>query len=283
VGRRSNLLVLIGAAAVLIGSAVVWLVLQDDDGDGLTSAPDTVEVVVAKEALTPGTLGDDVIAAGQFELKRVAIADRQPDALTTPSQLSNQILNSAFAKGEQLRSSGLRPRSLLAQQVQVPAGFEAVAITAEFVAGGGGYVAPGDRVNVYAVIDQSQGATQINEDGSEQKVPLPYSTPRAELLLTNVDVLDISQQIAPARVQATANDPNAVQTPRSSGDALTVLLAVNTLDAEKVIFATAVGGNRIYLSRVNDDAAPAEPTDGQDPFTILLQEAVDAYRQSHPQ
>jgi Flp pilus assembly protein CpaB len=282
VQRRSNLLVLIGVAAVIIGSAVVWLVLQDDDS-GLTAGPDTVEVVVAKENLTSGMLGDDVISAGQFEVRRIPIADRQPDALTTPSQLSNQILNSSFAKGEQLRTSGLRPRSLLTQQVQVPAGFEAIAVSVDFVAGGGGYVAPGDKVNVFAVVEQNQGATQINPDGTEQKVPLPYSTPRAELLLTNVDVLDVSQQIAPARTQAASSDPNAVQTARPTGNALTVLLAVNTLDAEKVIFASAVGSNRIYLTRVNGDAPPAEPTEGQDPFTILLQEAVEAYQRAHPQ
>lgn len=280
--RRSNVLLLIGLAFFVVGAAVVFVALRDDDDSGGVSGPDKVEVVVAKESLVAGTLGDDVIAGDQFEMVEVPLSARQADAITTPSQLSNQILTLSFADGEQLRSGGLRPRSLLSQQVDVPDGKEAVAVTTSFVGGGAGYVSPGDLVNVFAVVAPApEGATVILEDGTAQQVPLPYTTPRAELLLTNVTVLDVNQEIEPLRGQAVSADPNAVnQTARPSGTALTVLLAVDTVDAEKIVLQTTSAGSSIYLSRVNDDAPPAGPTAGQDPFTVLLEEAVDAFARS---
>ncbi len=282
--RRSNILVAVGIAAIIIGAVVVYLITTDgDNGTGsVVNGADTVEVVVAKSDLVSGTLGDDVLSKNEYELRRVRTSDKQPDALTAASQLSNQILTASFPEGEQLRTSGLRPRSLLSQQgVTVPAGFEAVAVNVDFVASGAGYIAPGDKVNVYMTVTDTNGSAQPLSEGTEV-VPLPYNTPRVELLLTNISVLDVSQQVAPNLAQATTSDPTAPQPSRSSGSALNVLLSVSTLDAEKVIYASTVGGNSIYLTRVNADAVPAGPTSGQDAWSVLAEEAVDAFTRTQP-
>ena len=131
--RRSSLLVIIGLVSFVLGLLAVYVVTTDEDGDGgSASGSDTVEVLVATEALTAGTRGDDVIADGGVVTERINRADLQADALVTQSQLSNTVLTLNFADGEQIRSSGLR--TLGGVRPQIPEGFEAVAVDIELVA-----------------------------------------------------------------------------------------------------------------------------------------------------
>lgn len=281
--QRSNLLVLVGLACFVIGIAAVYLVTKDDDGSEIAAGQDSVEVVVASDALSAGDLGDDLLSGGMVEVRRIARADMQPDALTTQSQLSNTILTLSFAEGEQLRASGLRPRSLLSSRVEIPEGLEAIAVQIDFTAGGAGYIAPGDQVNVFSFAQSTSiqpGRDQI--DDPDAAIPLD-SYPRAELLLTNVTVLDVNQEVAPLRgaetTQAAAGEPAPT---RGEGGPITVLVAVNAVDAEKLIFSSRAAGHQLYLSRVRDGAPPAGPTPGSDAVTILEQEANDAFAASNP-
>src|SRR3546814_9656250 len=72
----------------------------------------------------------------------------------------------------------------------VPEGHDAVAVQIDFVPGAAGYVSAGDRINLYGVY------------------PIAVTdrvTPRVELLLTNVAVLDVDTTIAPRRGRATTD------------------------------------------------------------------------------
>lgn len=246
--QRSNLLVLLGIAFFLIGGAIVYLVVRADGGSSSAGASNSgsVPVLVASSDVEPGTLGADLLKDGRVTMKQVAASQRLSDALVTPSQLSNQITTTAFGKGEQLRMGGMRAQSLRSQTVKIPDGFEAVAVQVDFVAGGAGYVAPGDEVNLYAVMkDASCGDQQC-----------PYTTPRSQLLLSNVEVLDVSQEVAPRRGQATpTSDTSMNAAVRPTGTGLTYLLALKTGDAEKVIFQTEF--QHLYVSLTADGAAPA--------------------------
>jgi Flp pilus assembly protein CpaB len=270
--RRSNLLVLSGIAFFVVGVVIVAL-LSRDDGNGTSRAAGTVDVLVAKEDIPAGTNGDDVTA--KVEVRRVNAADRQPDALSTPSQLSNQIFKLKFSKNEQIRSGGLQVRSI-SPSVQVPAGKEAIAVDVPFVAGGAGYLAPGDLVNVYQVIP---GPVQNVTGGTAE---LPYSTPRTQLLLTNVKVIDVQQQVAALGGATPAtNQTGIVSRPNSTADHLTVLLALDAIDAEKVIFGSSTTNINLYLTRVGDQAAAAGPTPGRDYFNIFGESPEVANARDH--
>jgi Flp pilus assembly protein CpaB len=258
--RRSNLLVLAGIAFFVVGVVIVAL-LSRDNGNGSSRAAGTVDVLIAKEDIPAGTNGDDVTS--KVEVQRVNASDRQADALSTQSQLSNQIFRLKFSKGEQIRSGGLQVRSI-SPTVQVPDGKEAIAIDVPFVAGGAGYLAPGDLVNVYQVIP---GPVQDVKGGPAE---LPYSTPRTQLLLTKVKVIDVQQQVASlGGTTQPANQTGVVSRPASSADHLTVLLALDAIDAEKVIFGSSTTGINLYLTRVGDQAAASGPTPGRDYFNIF--------------
>jgi Flp pilus assembly protein CpaB len=122
------------------------------------------------------------------------------------------------------------------------------------VAGAAGYVSPGDLINLYGTFSTAAG---------DQPVP------RAELLLTNVQVLDVDLTIPPQRGTSTA-DAGQTTSQRTSTSAVTYLLALRSDDAEKVIYATEFEG--LYASLTADEAAPAGPTPGRDGNTILGEE-----------
>jgi len=274
--RRSNLLVLLGLVSFVLGLLAVYLVTGDDE-DGGEASPDTVEVLVAADDLGAGELGDDIIESGRYRLERVSLAEKQADALVAPSQLSNTALTLTFTEGEQLRTSGLR--SLGGTRAQIPEGFEAVSVTVPFVSGGASTIIPGDRVNVFTVLGADAAAPAVGA-GGEVAAPA-FAAPRAELLLTNTLVLDVQQGTAPLQVSQPAEGSTAQP---SSGGSLIFVLAVDTIDAEKVIFAVTSG--QLYLSRVrvDDEGNPAPPvasTPGVDFGTILAEEAGNAFQRSN--
>jgi Flp pilus assembly protein CpaB len=273
--RRSNLLVLAGIAFFIVGVAIVALLSRDNGSSSSTPAAGTVDVLVAKDDIAAGTNGDDAIA--QVEVRRINASDRQPDALSTPSQLSNEIFTLKFSKNEQIRAGGLKVRSI-SPSVQAPAGKEAIAVDVPFVAGGAGYLAPGDLVNVYQVIPAPVSTTEGNQ------APLPYSTPHSQLILTRVKVLDVQQQVA-ALGSSSSSSPSSqtgiVSRPASGIDHLTVLLALDSIDAEKVIFGSATKDIFLYLTRVGDQAAASGPTPGRDYFNIFGESPEVANARDH--
>jgi Flp pilus assembly protein CpaB len=271
--RRSNLLVLAGIAFFIVGVAIVAL-LSRDSGNSARPAG-TVDVLIAKEDIPAGTNGDDAIA--KVEVRRVNAADRQPDALSTQSQLSNEIFQLKFSKGEQIRSGGLKVRSL-SPSIQVPAGKEAIAVDVPFVAGGAGYLAPGDLVNIYQVIPTPPKQILAGPNPPD----LPYSAPHTQLVLTNVKVLDVQQQIAALGTTTTpANQTGVVSRPTSTADRITVLLALDAIDAEKVIFGSNSEGINLYLTRVGDNAAAVGPTPGRDFYNVFAESPEVANARDH--
>ena len=277
--RRSNLLVLIGLAAFVLGLVAVYLITGDDDDDGGGGDSDTVTVLVASEDLSAGALGEDVIREQRYREERVSVSDRQPDAVIAPSQLSSSVLTLNFAEGEQLRTSGLR--SLGGPRAEIPEGFEAVSITVPFVAGGANTIQPSDRVNVFTVFPSERTSAANDADGVAE--PLPFRTPRTELLLTNTLVLDVQLGTAPLQV---SQPPETGAAAPSRANTLVMVLAVDTLDAEKLIFANSTSGSQLYLSRVRLDGdgnptPPVESTPGVDFGNILAEEAGVAFRRSN--
>jgi Flp pilus assembly protein CpaB len=253
VRRRSNLLVLLGIAFFVVGGVIVYLLTGDDDDDS-TGEAQPVTVVVSSQDIPAGALGDELIDAGTLKTVEVAATELSPGAVQSLNQLQGATFVQGFAADQQITATGLQ---LQTRTFTVPEGYEAVAVQIEFVAGAAGYVDAGDRINLYGMFRQSAGGAPA---------------PRAELLVTNVEVLDVNLTIPPRRGTA---DTTAATTPRAVGTDVTYLLAMRTADAEKVIYTTEV--ESLYATLTAKDAAPAGPTSGSDAETILAVEPNDAF------
>lgn len=248
--RRSNLMVVLGIAFFVVGTLIVYL-LTNDDSSKQTGAAAPVTVVVGTEDIPAGSLADDLIKAGKLDTIEIAAADLTPGAIQSLNQLAGAEFVQGFAKQQQITSSGLLLQN---RTFKIPAGYEAVAVQIDFVAGAAGYVNPGDRINLYGLYPTATASRPA---------------PRAELLLTNVEVLDVDLTI-PARRGTGTGDPSQPAAQRASGSTVTYLLAVRTIDAEKVIFTTEFAG--FYATLTAPDAPPAGPTPGRDAENILAEE-----------
>ncbi len=245
--NRSNLLVLLGIAFFVVGGIIVYVLTSDDDDNAGTGGQAPVTVVVAAKDIEAGSLGDELIENGSLREEEVAASQVAAGALQSVDQLRGSTFVQGFASGNQVTAGGV---TALNRTFDVPPGFEAIAVQIDFVAGGAGYVSPGDRVNLYGAFSD--------------RYPLgDLSRPHAELLLTNVEVLDVNLTI-PARRGTAVDDASQ---PRTSSENITYLLAVRTADAEKLVYTTEF--QALYATLTADDAAPAGPTPGRDGENIF--------------
>jgi Flp pilus assembly protein CpaB len=239
-------MVLLGVAFFVVGLAAVYIVTADeDDGGGGEAEP--VTVVVANQTIAAGQLATDVIDAGGLREIEVAPGQALPDAARSLEQLEGSRFVTGFAQDQQVTLAGVQP---LTSNVEVPEGFEAVAVQLDFISGAAGYVTVNDRINLY-------GVTRTSNSGKP--------TPRAELLLTDVRILDINLDI-PSRTATAAQGTTAAAPTRTGGDPITYLLALRTVDVEKIIFQTSF--ESLYATLLPKDAGPTSDTPGQDGGTV---------------
>ena len=253
--RRSNLLVLLGTAFFVVGGLIVYLLTNDENTSG-TGAAVPVSVVVGTDDIPAGSLADDLIAAGGLATIEIPASDLTPGAIQSLTQLAGAEFVQGFAKEQQITATGLQ---LQTRPFEIPDGYEAVAVQIDFVAGAAGYVNAGDHINLYGLYTTAVG---------------DRPAPRAELLLTNVEVLDVDLSISPRR-GSVPTDPSQPAAQRVSGATVTYLLALRTDDAEKVIFTTQFAD--FYATLTGDQAAPAGPTSGRDAESVLDEEPNDAF------
>jgi len=230
--NKSTALLMIGALAFLLGAALVLGALRGGT-DAKASGKVGSTVLVAKSAIPAGTTGDVAVQQGLVVAREVKPADRAGDALSSTADLSGRTLDVAVAPGQQLRASLLRPPTLRAASIKIPEGKQGVAVQLPFVAGGAGYVAAGDHVNVYGNLTKDE------------------STPMTKLVLGNIQVLDVSSEVAP---RVTGNED------RATGAAVTYLLALDPNEAEQVIYLAA--NAQLWMALVGTEA-PLPPTSGR--------------------
>lgn len=264
--QRSNLIILFGIAFFLVGGAIVYLVLNDEDdgGNGRSAQSATaaeVSVLVATGDIDANTLGSDAIANGLLTTEQVAPGTQPVGALDAVGDLENRIFAVNVAEGDAITEAQLATRSL--SNVPIPEGFDGVAVRVEYTPGGAGYIAPGDTVNVYGVYggigSASDGGLTPNDDTTV--------VPRTELALTNVLVLGVSEQAGTAAQAAAASEGEGTTASRAeSNRPITYLLALRPTDVERVVQLTAFAD--IYLSLTADDAPNVPDTPGVDGSTV---------------
>jgi Flp pilus assembly protein CpaB len=249
VRQRSNLLVLLGIAFFVVGGVIVYLITNDDDDGGGSGAAANVQVVVATTDIGAGDLADTLIEENKLRAIEVEATQLVPGAIGSLAQLKGATFTQNFAANQQITQVGVQLANN--RTFEIPEGFEAVAVQLDFVPGVAAYVSAGDRINLYGSVP---GA-------------------RAELLLTNVEVLDVDLTIPPRRGAAT--DPNTTGAARTSSDSVTYLLALRADDIEKVVYLT--DNASLYASLVPDEAPPAGPTPGREAGTLFDEEPNAAF------
>ncbi len=239
--KRSNVLVVLGIAFFALGAAIVLLLVRDDGATVRAGAAgEATQVLVAKGPIPAGTTGDEVVAQGLVEAKNFQPGQIAPGAVTSTAALAGQTVATDISKGAQLTTSSLRPSQIRGESVAIPEGKQGVAVQLDFVPGVAGYVGAGDRINMYSVV--RNGVADPNSKAN------PPCNPRVNLFLSNVEVLDISAEVAPRRAVSDQ------QQERVTGNAITYLLALDPVEAERVIFLSS--NESLYLALAGEGAPP---------------------------
>ena len=246
--NRSNLLVLIGIAFFVIGGIIVFVVTNGDDDGGSGSSASELNVVVATHDIAAGAKASDEFDNGGLEVVKVSAGELVPNAIQSRQLLEGATFIQDFPEDAQIVSNGIQA---LKRGYKLPEGYEAIAVSLNFPQGVAGYVNPGDRVNLYGSFHA------LNDQGEEI-----VNGEHAQLLMTNIRVLDVNQAIPAAGVPADGTATN-----RAGDGAIVMLLAVKTVDAERIVYMEE--GQAIYATLVHENAAPAGPTDGANAGNIL--------------
>lgn len=266
--RSNNLIIVLGLVTAVVGGGLVLLLLGRGGGGGTPAAGasgDNVPVLMSKRAISIGSAGSDLGDA--VEVKQVPAATRSSDALVSLGELADRTTTLEIGAGQQLRSAFFRQRTVRGDAIKVPAGKQAVAMKIPFTNAGGGYVGPGDRINLYALVGKLNGSvTPLCGEGL-----CPGSDPRAtqatsQMVLSNLEVLDVSQEVAPATVTNVQATPGQVSRTPETQASLTYLMAVDASQAEKAIFFARFG--EVYLTLV-PKGQPDATTGGRDQTNAL--------------
>ncbi|MAR72666.1 MAG: Flp pilus assembly protein CpaB [Halomonas sp.] len=192
---------------------------------------------VAPETISPEPLGHPVLvaardlAAGERpadleDALRLAYFPKPPaSTFSALDQLPDTRLARPLAEGDVLRESGFVGGSALAEVV--PPGFRAVGVGIDAVIGGGGFVAPGDRVDVL-YFAEAQG-----EGGERHRL--------ARRLFADVSVLGVGERLV------------GVDGDDEKGGERTAVLAMPETETARLLLAETTG--RLRLAVVGSEEA----------------------------
>jgi pilus assembly protein CpaB len=273
----------------------------------ISSRPVDVPVVVQAPLPSgePVLIGARPIASGEpltadnIEIAYVAPEAKGARVLTESAQAIGKIAMVDIPKGEQILAGSVSTTASSAPAADtfaqdVPVGMRAVAIALEETVGVGGFVRPGDRVDVIASYElippkSEAPASQaleaigglIDQDlGGESEDPFAV----AELIVQDVEVLAVGQSLGgletAAPPPAAAADAPAAQSPAGptpNPTAMSVSLLVDPTQALRLLLAVESDGTFRLLLRAPGDATttelpPALVTSGgiqMDPFKLM--------------
>lgn len=224
------------------------LVEQTDD-----ATPEVVpkaDVLVAIEAISAG----EVLTSEKMRWQpwpepqlndQFVLHSDQPQAIT---ELAGSFVNRAFAPGEPIRGDRLMETNANLLSNKIAAGMRAAAvkITAENTAGG--FILPGDRVDVIHTLTRTldDGKTKENE---------------SKIIISNARVLAIDQ--------------TAVQSPEGSAIGKTATLELTPEDAERIMAGEASGMLSLVLRAVVDHDTVEAPVEPQQIRTVRIHRATE--------
>lgn len=194
-------------------------------------AQQTLAVVAVKPLLAYKPIARDAIA-----LVPVAIVPKNP--YTSLDQVVDKVPLIDIDAGAPVTQRYFTESSILARAI--PEGFKAVSVEVTDVVAVGGFIRPGDVVDVLLFL---RGGQSIDEE-------------QARVLLEGVRVLAYQEQVID-RPEGVEEDPKDKDRRRSTARTRTAVLAVADKDTTKLMLGASAGELRLALNGIKPDGATA--------------------------
>jgi pilus assembly protein CpaB len=252
--RRALMIALVcGAVAALLAFAFL-------NKQSSVSIGTTVPVVVAAQDIPLG----GAISASNVTVRAVASADKHPLAFTdkTKNDAIGQVALEPLSSGQQVLSSEVtKDKAQVGLSALIPSGHRAIGITVSEVTTGGGFIQPGDYVDVIGTfqVNAAAPANDVLVESTQDQGSKHYV---GVTLLQNVKVLAIGQTAVQPQQVAASGDAKNLQPSQTQAQAKSVTLALTPDEAQRVFLAEEIGTLRL-AERPLGDTAPVslQPTD----------------------
>jgi pilus assembly protein CpaB len=263
----------------VVAGVLVWKYLTDAD-DRAEAKKDLVPVLVAKNKIARGTVFDAVVSDKLFEQKDI------PKDSLAPGQIEpagdDQLLNLYKGKvaatdiyaGTPLVSEQFVQSSQLVSTVAgaIPKGKEAITINLDQTHSVGGFVTPGDQVNVLVHLPVK------TEEGKQSQM--------TAFLIPGVKVIAVgASTVLPTNGNAaatqTADDGTTPTTQPQTQPQSLITLQVTPRQAQQIVHAVETGS--IWLSLNPPDFAAGDfrnPTEIVEQFNLFNQQLDQAQRRA---
>lgn len=216
------------AIAVVVGAIGVFLVGQylqkrEQELEARYAAfRDVAQVLVATEDIPAET----VLASSMVESKPIPELFIQPYATSDPRAVTGKITAAPMAKGEQVLTNKLGiPGSRKTLSVKMEPGKRALTIAVDAISSVGGFLQPGDRVDMLGIFS----------------IPAPQGQQALTVtLLQHVLVLAVGQEVID-------QPPSRAKTSGTTDGPATVTVALSPQEIELVLFAREQGKLQLSL------------------------------------
>ncbi|MFN2506893.1 MAG: Flp pilus assembly protein CpaB, partial [Acidimicrobiales bacterium] len=175
-GKRSNLVVVLGLAVFMVGAGATYLIARDNGDESASPGSGKVAVLYAAKSIPAGTTGGNALNQGLVKTKAIGASAKPATALTDPSQLAGRTATLGVPEGQVLTAEQFKEAQTRIGTLKIPDGKTALAVQMANVPGVAGFAGAGDRVNVYGLL-KPEGGTP---GGS------------AKLIMQNVEVLNVN-------------------------------------------------------------------------------------------
>lgn len=236
---------LAGTAAValaLVGAILIVVYAQGADQRALAGAQ-PVDVLVVKTAIPAGTPVEDMAAS--LVTETVPAAGKSTSALSTLDDKTGTVAAVDLIPGEQLLAERLVTPEEAKESgaVEIPAGMQEVSFQLEPQRIAGGRIAVGDRVGIFLSFDK--GTDKANPDEPATQISIRK---------TLVTAVQRAPQAASTEEAEDGSNPQDTTLPEGS---LMLTVAVNDIDAGKIVFASEFGS--LWLTKEPLDAKDSGP------------------------
>jgi Flp pilus assembly protein CpaB len=226
VKRQTLALVVIGLLLFIAGGGIAFETVEHGSKTPSTGSsgpvvPVMVPAVVVTGNVPSGTTGQDLVSQDLVAIQSIPQKTYLATDLPTLAGLTDQVLNKSLKKGTAIQTTDLTAST---STIRVPAGLDGITITAAGVAGLAGYLQPGSNIDLYANISK---LSTFDNTGAE--VPAGLAVPCVELVAPSLEVLDVSQIVAPSNSKPSASG-------RTIPANITLLLAVTPTQAQEITF-----------------------------------------------
>jgi Flp pilus assembly protein CpaB len=266
--------VLVAIAAVVLAGAAAYLSYEYAHKADTRAQKNVerVDVLVAKNDIAKGTTAAQALNSGLIGTKAVPRGVLPPTAVANASDLTDKVSVATISKGQFIvGESFVQPAEVGGFSANIPKGHQAITITVDASHAVGGFVQPGDRVNVLY-----SGPFTEQKNGNPLKAD-PDPARISAFLLPSVRVLAVgttTANTAPASSTSTnaglttsgdaAGSGNSSTTAADTGNAGLITLDVTPRQAIQIAQATSLGA--FYLSL---DAPGLDPSKFTPPAEIV--------------